>query len=95
MLTAEHCERLAAAKPADGNLLVLVHRETEARPTPLRAYDRAQMVAALACVEQVLVCDEAEAAAIAAELGATCVVDVESDQRRNVVRDVLHLHGGG
>ena len=61
VLTAEHCELLQQARPAERKLLVLVYRETEDRPAPLPAYDRAQMVAALACVDFVCIAGASEA----------------------------------
>ena len=89
VLTAEHCRLLQAAKPADGTLLVLVYRESSTRPAPLRAFDRAQMIAALACVDRVVVCEQSDVASMVADLGPIAVVEIESRQRRDVIRDVL------
>ena len=93
VLTADICRVLLEAKPAGGSLLALVYRESDARPAPLTAYDRAQMVAALDCVDYVYMCDPADAGAAVADLGAHADFDVELSTERDVVRDVLQLHG--
>ena len=89
VLTSEHCELLEQARPADRKLLVLVYRETEDRPAPLPAYDRAQMVAALACVDFVCITDVSEADAIVASVGAEHTLDMDVRQSRDVVRHVI------
>lgn len=89
VLTSEHCDLLEQARPADHKLLVLVYRETEARPAPLPAYDRAQMVAALACVDFVCIAEASDADAIVASAGAEPALDVDVRQSRDVVRHVV------
>ncbi len=93
VLTAEHCDLLARARPADGSLLVLVHRETPERPAPLVAYDRAQMLAALGCVDLVCICDASNADSIAADLGTDSALDVDAIQASDVVRHVIERQG--
>ena len=93
VLTAEHCELLQRARRADGKLLVLVYRETAGRPAPLPAYDRAQMVAALACVDIVCITDISEADAIVSEAGAEPAFDVDAEQACDVVRHVVATQG--
>ena len=92
VLTAEHCELLESARPRNGVLVVLVFRETDLRPAPLCAHDRAQMVAALECVNWVCVCGASEAESIAEACAADSVIDIDSAQTRDVVGDVLELH---
>lgn len=89
VLTSEHCELLEQARPANRKLLVLVYRETEDRPAPLPAYDRAQMVAALTCVDLVCITDASEADAIVASVGTEAALDVDASQSRDVVRHVI------
>ena len=89
VLTSEHCDLLEQARPADHKLLVLVYRETEDRPAPLPAYDRAQMVAALACVDFVCIADASDADAFVASAGAEPALDVDVRQSRDVVRHVV------
>lgn len=93
VLTAEHCDLLQQARRADGKLLVLVYRETATRPAPLPAYDRAQMVAALACVDIVCITDISEADAIVSEAGAEPAFDVDAEQSCDVVRHVVATQG--
>ena len=93
VLTADMCRALLEVRPADGALLVLVYRESDARPSPLSADDRAQMVAALDCVDYVFVCDVDDADTAARDLEASAEFDVELSTVRDVVRDVLQLHG--
>ena len=89
VLTAEHCELLAGARPADGKLLVLVYSETEGRPSPLPAFDRAQMIAALECVDFVCICEAGEADALLAGLASEPALDVDACQSRDAVRHVV------
>ena len=91
MLTAEQCRNLERAKPEDAQLFVLVYRESPERPSPLGSYDRAQMVAALSCVDRVLVCGMEQADSIAERLRPEVELDVDALQTRDVVRDVLEL----
>ncbi|MDE0107000.1 MAG: hypothetical protein OXN96_04300 [Bryobacterales bacterium] len=94
VLTSEHCELLEQARPANRKLLVLVYRETEDRPAPLPAYDRAQMVAALTCVDLVCITDAFEADAIIASVGAEPALDMDASQSRDVVRHVIATQRG-
>lgn len=95
VLTAEHCRLLQGAKPAAGTLLVLVYRESSTRPTPLGAFDRAQLIAALECVDRVVVCEQSDVESLVAALGPISVVDIESRQHRDVIREVLERQSGG
>jgi bifunctional ADP-heptose synthase (sugar kinase/adenylyltransferase) len=92
VLTAQHGRLLGGAKTADGTLVVLVYRDSAGRPVPLGAYDRAQMVAALECVDLVCICDASRAESIAAALKPETELDVDALQTRDVVRDVLERH---
>ncbi len=93
VLTAEHCTILQQARRADHALLVLVYRETASRPAPLPAYDRAQMVAALACVDLVCITEISEADEIASKIGAAPALDIDAVQSRDVVRHVVATQG--
>ena len=92
VLTAEHCRILQDAKVDGSELVVLVYRDSAERPSPLRTYDRAQMVAALSCVDWVLVCSVDQADSIAKRLRPQFEMDMDASQTRDVVRDVLALH---
>lgn len=92
VLTAEICRVLLEVRPTNGSLLVLVYRESDARPTPLSADDRAQMVAAVDCVDYVYVCDVADGDSAVKGFRAYADFDVELSTERDVVRDVLRLH---
>ncbi len=95
VLTAEHCELLTELKDPNGPLVVLIYSETELRPSPLRAFDRAQMVAALRSVDWVCVCEAPESEEIARSIQPETVLDIEVVQQRDVVRDVRELHAEG
>ncbi len=95
VLTAEQCERLAQLKSPGGTLGVLVYADTDVRPAPLCANDRAQMVAALRSVDWVCVCEEPESGEIARTLQVETVLDIDAVQQRDVVRDVLESHQQG
>ena len=93
VLTADRCRLLQSARPADGSLLVLVYRDAPGRASPLAAHDRAQMVAALGCVDEVCVCEESEAAHLSSSLGPDAEFDAEESMGRDVIRDVLERRG--
>ena len=93
VLTSEHCELLQQARTTNRTSLVLVYRETVDRPAPLPAYDRAQLVAALACVDHVCIADVSEADAIVSGLGAEPALDMDAKQTRDIVRHVIATHG--
>lgn len=94
VLTADRCRLLQNAKPADGSLLVLVYRDSPSHASPLTSHDRAQMVAALGCVDQVCVCGESEATKLSLSLGPDTEIDAEKSVGRDVIRDVLERQGG-
>ena len=94
-LTAEHCEILRSIESPDSSLVVLVYTETPAHPCPLKAFDRAQLIAALDSVDWVCVCDASDAPEIEASIRPESILDVEAVQQRDVVRDVLELHANG
>lgn len=94
VLTAEHCQLLAAAKPPGSTLVVLVHRESEAHPTPMTVEGRSQMVAALGCVDWVCPCDASQVQSVLKTAGAESAVDIDGLQTRDVIGDVFKRHGG-
>lgn len=94
VLTADRCRLLQDAKPADGSLLVLVYRDSSSHASPLTSHDRAQMVAALGCVDEVCVCEESEATRLSSSLGPDTEFDAEESMGRDVIRDVLERQGG-
>lgn len=92
VLTADQCRLLEQSKPANARLAVLVYQETDLRPTPLPSHDRAQLIAALGCVDQVCVCHEADAPEIISQLRPAAEVDADAALGRDVVSDVLERH---
>ncbi len=89
VLTADHCRALAGARQPDCNLVVLIFNETAAHPTPLNANDRAQLVAGLACVDRVVICDDSEVDDLISQWQSAAAVDIEALVNRDVVRDVI------
>ncbi len=94
VLTADRCRLLQTAKPADGSLLVLVYSDSPSHASPLTSHDRAQMVAALGCVDKVCVCEESEAPKLSSSLEPDAEFDAEESLGRDVIRDVLGRRGG-
>ena len=94
VLTADRCRLLQSAKPADGSLLVLVYADSPSHASPLTSQDRAQMVAALGCVDEVCVCEQSEATRLSASLEPDAAFDAEESMGRDVIRDVLERRGG-
>ncbi len=95
ILTAEHCRALADAKTAAADLVVMVLRESAYRATVFDAGDRAQLVAGLGCVDEVVICDESEAEALISNWRPAAAVDVEACVKRDVVADVIAGKRGG
>ena len=89
VLRAEHCRLLAEAKRQGTHLVVVVHDDHEPRPKVLQAASRAQMMAALAVVDHVVVCDEAGVEALISGWNTAAVVDVEQGAVREVIAHVL------
>ena len=95
ILTAEQCRLLAAAKPVGGKLVVLVYRETAERPAPLGSYGRAQMVAALACVDAVCECDATDSEDLVKSIAPESELDIDAAETRDILRHVAERHGNG
>jgi len=93
VLQAAHCHRLAEAKRGrDAHLVVFVYEDGPRRQGLLDASSRAQMVAALAVVDYVVICDEADAASLAARSNLPPLLSIEDAMPRDIVADVLQRH---
>lgn len=92
VLQAAHCRRLAEAKPDHARLVVFVYEDGPARRGVLDSWSRAQMAAALAVVDYVVICDEAEAASLAARCNLPPLLPIEEAMPRDIVADVLQRH---
>ena len=89
VLTADLCSLLDQAAEHDGRLAVLVYEDEPGHPSPLGAYDRARMAAALRSVVLVCTCPRADADAIASRAGAPTPRDLDAPGTRDVVRQVI------
>jgi bifunctional ADP-heptose synthase (sugar kinase/adenylyltransferase) len=89
-LTAGHCRALAAAKTAGRPLVVALAADSFGGPYPLNEQARAQLTAAVAVVDHVVICDQPETERLIAAAGPA--VDLESQVGRDVVADVLERH---
>jgi bifunctional ADP-heptose synthase (sugar kinase/adenylyltransferase) len=92
VLQAAHGERLTAAKHDHARLVVFVYDDGPHRKGLIEASSRAQMVAALAVVDSVVICDEAEAASLAARSHLPPPLLIENAMPRDIVADVIHRH---
>jgi bifunctional ADP-heptose synthase (sugar kinase/adenylyltransferase) len=92
VLQAEHGRRLSAAKPENTRLIVFVYDDRPDRRGVLDAWSRAQMVAALAVVDYVVICDQADAASLAARSNLPPPLSIEDAMPRDIVADVLQRH---
>jgi bifunctional ADP-heptose synthase (sugar kinase/adenylyltransferase) len=88
VIRAEHCRILREAKSGTGPLIAAVLADAPGESSLFDQQSRAQLTAALADVDQVVICDGAEAAELAARLGAA-VLDVDALLKRDLVADVL------
>ncbi|MCB1018851.1 MAG: hypothetical protein H6509_03650 [Bryobacterales bacterium] len=89
-LTAEHCRELAAAKVEGKPLVVALAADAFGGPYPLPEGARAQLAAAVAAVDYVVICDQPETERLTAAAGGA--VDLESRVGRDVIADVLERH---
>jgi bifunctional ADP-heptose synthase (sugar kinase/adenylyltransferase) len=93
VLQEAHCRRLADAKAGlRTRVVVFVYDDTPQRRGVLEAASRAQMAAALAVVDYVVICDEAEAAPLAARCQLPPPLLLEEAMPRDIVADVLQRH---
>ncbi len=92
VLTVDHCSTLEEAKAGADRLIVAVEADSPEAPTLLDESSRAQLAAALAAADRVVICDRAATDALIAALEPVSVVDVESRVRRDIVADVLLRH---
>ena len=92
LLSAEHCRRLAGAKERGGRLVVAVYSDKDPQETVFSQSARAQMVAALAIVDYVVICDEPQTDRIVSSWQPVAVVDADPTSARDVIGDVLQRY---
>lgn len=88
VIRAEHCRILRAARRGAGRLVGAVLADAPGESSLFDQQSRAQLTAALADVDHVLICDRDGAERLAARLGAA-VLDVDTLLQRDLVADVL------
>jgi bifunctional ADP-heptose synthase (sugar kinase/adenylyltransferase) len=88
VIRAEHCRVLRGARAAAGRLIAAVLADEPGEPSLFDQQSRAQLAAALADVDQVVVCERAEVERLAVRAGAE-TVDVDALLKRDLVADVL------
>ena len=88
VIRAEHCRILRDARRGAGPLVAAVLPDAAEETSLFDQQSRAQLTAALADVDEVVICDRAEAAELADRLGAQ-LLDVEALLKRDLVADVL------
>lgn len=88
VIRAEHCRILREARSGAGPLIAAVLADATGESLLFDQQSRAQLTAALADVDQVVVCKRDEAERLAARLGAT-LLDVDALLKRDLVADVL------
>jgi len=91
-LTAEHAAALERTAQLDGLLAVAVAADSWDGPYPLDERSRAQLVAAVAGVDRVVICDHPAAERLQ-ELGRpAAVIEIEVLVKRDIVADVIARH---
>lgn len=101
VLRSSHTEALAGAlggaligaRPAADVLAVAVFADGGGGRTLLDQSSRAQLAAALAVVDYVVICDRSEVEGLRSAAGSPVVVDAEALATGNVVDDVLRRYG--
>jgi bifunctional ADP-heptose synthase (sugar kinase/adenylyltransferase) len=92
VLRAPHCRSLAEAKALGGELVVIVHADSDVNPTVLNAASRAQLAAAIGVVDYVVICDGTQAERLAASWNTAAVVEIDESFSRGLVENVLQRH---
>jgi bifunctional ADP-heptose synthase (sugar kinase/adenylyltransferase) len=92
VLRASHCRALAEAKASGSELVVIVHADGGAQPTLLNAAARAQLAAAIAVVDYVVICDGTQARNLAASWNAAAIVEIDESFSRGLVENVLQRY---
>lgn len=88
VIRAEHCRILRDARRGAGRLIAAVLADVPGQSSLFDQQSRAQLTAALADVDQVVLCGPAEVERLAARAGAA-TLDVDALLKRDVVADVL------
>jgi bifunctional ADP-heptose synthase (sugar kinase/adenylyltransferase) len=89
VIRAEHCRILRAARRGSRRLVAAVLADAPGQSSLLDQQSRAQLTAALADVDRVVICERAEVARLAARAGAAETLDVDALLKRDLVADVL------
>ena len=92
LLSAEHCRRLARAKETGKYLVAAVYADKDPQETVFNQSARAQMVAGLAVVDYVVICDQAQTERPVSSWRPTAVVDADPIPSRDVIGDVLQRY---
>jgi bifunctional ADP-heptose synthase (sugar kinase/adenylyltransferase) len=92
ILRSAHCRSLAEAKAQGGKLAVLVRADSDDPPTLLDQSSRAQLVAALAAVDYVVICDGTQADLLAEAWKPDAIFDIDEAFRNDLVREVVQRH---
>lgn len=88
VIRSEHCRILREARGSAGPLVAAVLADAPGESLLFDQQSRAQLTAALADVDHVVVCERTEAERLAARLGAA-LLDVDAGLKRDLVADVL------
>lgn len=88
VIRAEHCRILREARTGAGRLIAAVIIDPPGELSLFDPQSRAQLTAALADVDQVVICERADVEQLAARTGAE-TVDVDALLKRDLVADVL------
>lgn len=92
ILRSAHCRELAEAKTPGGKLAVFVRADSNDHPTMLDQSSRAQLVAALAAVDYVVICDGTQADLLGEAWKPDAIFDIDEGFRNDLVREVVRRH---
>ncbi len=93
-LTAEHAAVLEQAAQREGLLVAAVAADSWGGPYPLDEASRAQLAAAVAGVDRVVICDQPAAERLEQLGRPAAVVKIEALVKRDIVADVIARHSG-
>ena len=88
VIRAEHCQILSDARRGVGRMIAAVLADVPGQSSLFDQQSRAQLTAALADVDQAVICTLGEVEQLAARAGAA-TLDVDARLKRDLVADVL------
>lgn len=95
VIRAEHCQLLKQARIGCKRLVAVVLADTSEKASLLDQQARANLTAALASVDHVVMGTAADAATLAERIGTSATLDIDGQLQRDTIADVLQRQSAG